>query len=212
MKKSLNEILYSAISDLQALKKNAIYNFKMMRIIKYMKRDIYKILEADEYNAFDIHNFILFINAANTLDLFPVKADEIDFTAPKPEYVSNPYSTYSGKLYAKTKTSDNGYFEVSFNPIMHLDETEVRIEWIITNVVENRFHRDKDKMGYGGITSSKTYHSTMKSITEGTNNSPNSDKEFLENGAYLLLRALFNKCIIIITTELEKRYRYNGKK
>ena len=211
MKKSLNEILYGAISDLQALNKNAIHNFKMRRIIKYMKKDIYKVLDVDEYNAFDIHNFILFINAANTLDLFPVKADEIDFTAPKPEYTSNPYSMYSGKLYAKTKTLD-GCFEVSFNPIMHLDETEVRIEWIITNVVENRFYKDCNKLDYGGITSSKTFHSTMKSITKESNDSPNSDKEFLESGAYVLLRALFNKCIIIIITELEKRYRYYGKK
>lgn len=210
MKKSLNEILYGVISELQALNKNAIYNFKMMRIIRNMKKDIYKVLDADGYTAFDIHNFILFINAANTLDLFPVKADEIDFVSPKPEYVSNPYSTYSGKLYAKTKTSDNGYFEVSFNPIMHLDETEVRIDWIITDVVENRFY--SDKLEYGGITSSKTFHSTMKVITEEPNSSPNSDKEFLENGAYVLLRALFSKCVIIIASELEKRYKYYGKK
>lgn len=211
MEKSLNEILYGTITQLQALNKNAIYNFKMMRIIRNMKKDIYKVLDNAEYTAFDIHNFILFINAANTLDLFPVKADEISFNAPKPEYVSNPFSAYSGKLYAKTKTSDNGYFEVSFNPVMHLEETEIRIEWIITDVVENRYHRDENKLDYGGVTSSKTYHSTMKTITDEPNNWPNSDKEFLENGAYVLLRSLFNKCVIIIASELEKRYKY-GKK
>ena len=210
MKKSLNEILYSTISDLQKLNKNIIHNFRMKHIIRSMEKDIYKILDVDEYTAFDIHNFIIFINAANTLDLFPSKVNGIDFICPKPEYTSNPYSTYSGKLYAKTKTSDNGYFEVSFNPIMHLEETEVRIEWIITDIISNRFY--KDSLDYGGVSSSKTYHSTMKSIVEEPNKSPMSDKEFLENGAYLLLRSLLDKCVIIISSELEKRYKYYGKK
>lgn len=208
--KGLNEILYGAISNIQRLDKGLMHNFKMRRIIKAMKKDIYSVLSVDEYTAFDIHNFILFINAANTLDLFPVKADEIDFISPKPEYTYNPYSTYTGKLYAKTKTSDNGYFEVSFNPVMHLEETEIRIEWIITNIVENKFYKDKED--FGCVTSSKTYHSTMKTITEEPNESPTSEKEFLENCAYILLRSLCNKCIIIIASELEERYRYNGKK
>lgn len=206
--KGLNEILYNAISDLQKLNNGIIHNFRVSSIVRNMKRDIHKILDVDEYTAFDIHNFILFINAASKLDLFPVKSDEIDFASPKPEYVSNPYSTYSGKLYAKTKTSDNGIFEVTFNPIMHLEETEIRIEWIITDVVENKFH-DGD---YHGVTSTKNYHSTIKSIVYEPNKTPKSDKEYLENGAYVLLRALFNKCIIIITSELEKRYKYHGKK
>lgn len=208
--KGLNEILYGTISNLQKLDNSFMRNLKVSRIIKAMKKDIYRVLNVDNYTAFDIHNFILFINAANTLDLFPVGADEINFTSPKPEYTSNPYSTYSGMLYAKTRTSDNGYFEVSFNPVMHLEETEIRIEWIITNVVENKFY--SDRRDFGGVMSSRTYHSTMKTIVEEPNESPTSEKEFLENGAYILLRSLYNKCVIIIASELEKRYRYNGKK
>lgn len=210
MKKGLNEILYGAISELQKLDKNIIHNFKTMCIIKAMKKDIYEILNVDEYTAFDIHNFILFINAANMLDLFPVRADEINFVSPKPEYASNPYSAYSGKLYAKTKTSDNGYFEVLFIPIMHLDDTEVRIEWTITDTIENKFH--VESLDYGGITASKTYHSTMKSIVDNSNKPSTSSKEYLENGTYILLYALFSKCVVIITSELEKRYKYHGKK
>lgn len=203
MEKGLNEILYDAISQLNKIEFNRshymrhFYRFRIMRRIKSMRSNMKKVLNIDEYKASDIHNFILFINSANILDLF--KDDEIIFACPKPEYVANPSNPSTGKLYAKTNTSDGGIFEVTFIPVLYLQETEVRIEWTITDTRGvNKFTND--------ITSIQNFHSTMKSITNNPKPVIKSDKDILENNAYILLQALFNKCIEIVAGEMEVRY------
>lgn len=207
MKKELNKILYDTISDLQKLKfdgkKNYIkfylYRIKVLKKIKSMKNSIKKILDVEEYTAYDIHNFILFINSANVLDLFKSNDNEVSFICPKPEYISNPSNPSTSRLYAKTKTSDGGLFEVAFIPVLYLNETEIRIEWVITDTED------------GLIISSKNYHSTLKCIKIKPNDIVKSDKDILENGSYYLLKELFNKCIGIICSELEMRYIYDKK-
>ena len=209
MEKGLTQILYDTISKLNILELDKwrglnkfCYRFKVIRSIKSMRADLRKILNTDEYKASDIHNFILFIHAASVLDMF--KDDGILFTCPKPEYATNPSNPSTGRLYAKTDTSDGGIFEVAFIPVLHLQETEIRIEWAITSTTGvSEFTND--------ITSIQNFHSTMKSITNDIKPVIRSDKDILDNNAYVLLRALFNKCIEIISGEMEMRYLY-GKK
>lgn len=209
MEKGLTQILYDTIAKLNTIELDKwrglnrfYYRFRVIKKIKSMRADLRKVLNTNEYTASDIHNFILFIHAANVLDMF--KDDGILFTCPKPEYAANPSNPSTGRLYAKTNTSDGGFFEVTFIPVLHLQETEVRIEWTITNTNGvSEFTND--------ITSIQNFHSTMKSITNNKNPVIRSDKDILDNNAYVLLRALFNKCIEIISGEMEMRYLY-GKK
>lgn len=203
MEKGLNVILYDTVSELNKIDSDKRHinkyfrRFSIMRKIKSMKANIRKILDVDEYTASDIHNFILFINSASILNLFA--DNEIVFVCPKPEYVANPSNPSTGRLYAKTNTSDGGFFEVSFIPVLYLQKTEVRIEWTITDTKGvNRFTDN--------ITSVQNFHSTMKSIVNNPVAIVKSDKDILENNAYVLLRALFGKCIEIIAGAMEERY------
>jgi len=196
----LSKQFSNLILKLNELSDNHFFKRIRMRcLIHSTRRNIKKFLRRKEYNGYDIYNFLLFVDSANTLNLFD-KPSNIDYYC----YKSNSTASMllSGVLKVVIKYDDHHTLEVEFKPVVEPDKSRIDIDWTIcdtnSNIVDSK-----------DISSSSRFYSKSTDVLVDmviNPTEPASETKILEWSSAAILYQTFIICIECVFKRIEMRY------
>ena len=195
----LHQLLTNLMMNLNAIPDNKHFRkWCIKRLISSTKKEIKCIINKKSYNAYDIYKFLLFIDIANTLNLFD-RPKNIHYTC----YKSNNVTEVSSGILSVSINYDNHKtLEVHFKPIMELDKSKIDMEWIISDnnptPVDFKTVHDYTQM----------YSSTVDSLVDRKVNPTESisQTKILEYSSCGILYQAFLVCTESIFNRIEMRY------
>ena len=129
----ISQIIIDLIMDLNQTHNTGNKALRSIRIwhkIRDAKNKIIDIAKKQEYDAFDIFNFIEFLKICNSLNLnsnMPKNVSYSYYKSPNPSEVSS--STFSVVInYNKVSQ-----LQTTFKPVIYLNKSEIYMEWLISN-------------------------------------------------------------------------------
>lgn len=169
------------------------------------KKAIKITIKKDEYDAYDIFNFLQFIKIAQTLNLGRNLPKNISFSYYK---AVDMREVSSGTFTVDITYNKSNQLQVIYKPIISLEDNKINMEWIIgdntTSIVD-----------YKIISSdTRTYSSVVSTLSDNPINptEPVSVTKILESSSAGILYQAFLACIESIFKDVEMRYKRNEKK
>lgn len=195
----LNKLFTDLIQRLNSISTNKLFKKIYMKyIIRFTKRKIKKFLHKNEYDGYDIYRFLLFIDSADTLNLFD-KPYNIDYCC----YKSNDTaSVLSGILKVLINYDDYHSLEVAFKPVVESNKSRIDIDWAIADT-------SSDPTDYRDISSrSRFYSKSIDILVDMVINptEPVSETKILEWSSAAILYQTFIICIESVFKRIEMRY------
>lgn len=164
------------------------------------KNEIKNIIKKNEYDAYDIFNFMQFIGICKTLNLGHNLPKNISYSYHK---AANPTEVSSGTFSVLIKFSKTESIQVMYKPVISLDESEIYMEWIISN-------NTSSIVDFKTVTSdTQSYNTRVNRLIDRPINptEPTTVTKILEFSSASILYQAFLMCIESIFNDVEKRYK-----
>lgn len=164
------------------------------------KNTIKNIINKNEYDAYDIFNFMQFIGICKTLNLGHNLPKNISYSYHK---ATNPTEVSSGTFSVLIKFSKTESIQVMYKPAISLDESEIYMEWIISN-------NTSSIVDFKTVTSdTHSYNTKVNRLIDRPVNptEPTTVTKILEFSSASILYQAFLMCIESIFNDVEKRYK-----
>lgn len=199
----ISQIIIDLIMDLNQTHNTgnkALRQIKIWHKTVEAKNNIKNIIKKNEYDAYDIFNFMQFIGISKTLNLGRNLPKNISYSYHK---AVNPMEVSSGTFSVLIKYSKTESIEAIFKPVIGSKQSEIYMEWIVLN-------NESSIVDFKTVTSDMhTYNTKVDKLVDRPINptEPVTVTKILEFSSASILYQAFLMCIESIFNDVEKRYK-----
>lgn len=199
----ISQIIIDLIMDLNQTHNTgnkALRQIKIWHKMVEAKNKIKNIIKKNEYDAYDIFNFMQFIGISKTLNLGRNLPKNISYSYHK---AVNPMEVSSGTFSVLINYSKTESIEAIFKPVIGSKQSEIYMEWIISN-------NESSIVDFKTVTSDMhTYNTKVDKLIDRPINptEPVTVTKILEFSSASILYQAFLMCIESIFNDVEKRYK-----
>lgn len=199
----ISQIIIDLIMDLNQTHNTgnkALRQIKIWHKMVEAKNKIKNIIKKNEYDAYDIFNFMQFIGISKTLNLGRNLPKNISYSCHK---AVNPMEVSSGTFSVLIKYSKTESIEAIFKPVIGSKQSEIYMEWIVSN-------NESTIVDFKTVTSDMhTYNTKVDKLVDRPINptEPVTVTKILEFSSASILYQAFLMCIESIFNDVEKRYK-----
>ena len=199
----ISQIIIDLIMDLNQTHNTgnkALRQIKIWHKMVEAKNKIKNIIKKNEYDAYDIFNFMQFIGISKTLNLGRNLPKNISYSYHK---AVNPMEVSSGTFSVLIKYSKTESIETIFKPVIGSKQSEIYMEWIVSN-------NESTIVDFKTVTSDMhTYNTKVNKLVDRPINptEPVTITKILEFSSASILYQAFLMCIESIFNDIEKRYK-----